>query len=153
MGELFEVVNPSDLVTFEADDELTAHLAVLLVGNGAYGTRTAEGKVVGGIYLFGFDAAAWLAEFAPDHASLDALILARSEAIERAFRTFAVASFSDRKAAPEVFADPERLARWNRAKRTSMNEIVARALQYAEALRVRREGQGPVTITGEVSRG
>lgn len=36
---LYEIVNPSDAVTFRAPDDAVAQAAVLLVGNGAYGLR------------------------------------------------------------------------------------------------------------------
>lgn len=34
---IYEVINPSDVVTFEADDLAIARAAVLLVGRGQYG--------------------------------------------------------------------------------------------------------------------
>ena len=55
--KLYEIVNPSDCVTFEAPDDATAVAVVLSIGEGAYGARRCEdGQDVGGLLLFATNA-------------------------------------------------------------------------------------------------
>lgn len=53
----YELVNPSDQVFFEAEDDKVAFMASLLVGNGQYAAkRTDNGEIAVGFYLLGISA-------------------------------------------------------------------------------------------------
>lgn len=129
----YEVINPSDPVTFEAPDDVTAAAAVLILGRGAYACESEDGRSVLPILLFGGDA--WLeGEGAP------VLALAKSEEargrIADALDTMAVVRLSDRAAlVAAVGPDPAALARWSEAKRSSLNNIVGSARRLATSLR------------------
>ena len=54
---LYEIINPSDCVTFHAPDDPTAVAIVLAIGEGAYGARCCKsGNNVGGLLLFATNA-------------------------------------------------------------------------------------------------
>jgi hypothetical protein len=136
MSAVYELVNPSDMITFEAASVEAAKLAGLFVGNGGYGVKGPDGEQVLSIWLFGGEEADILkVEGFPQTTFAEAVEAHRTDMIA-ALRTFAVADASDRRAAPEVFTDPVRLAAWNEAKRTSMNNIVRRALALAYVMSV-----------------
>jgi hypothetical protein len=51
--KLYEIINPSDCVTFHAPNDATAVAVVLAIGEGSYGARRCEdGADVGGLLLF-----------------------------------------------------------------------------------------------------
>jgi len=53
----YELINPSDQVFFEAEDDKVAFVASLLVGSGQYAAkRTDNGETAVGFYLFGINA-------------------------------------------------------------------------------------------------
>jgi hypothetical protein len=55
--KLYEIINPSDCVTFHAPDDATAVAVVLSIGEGSYGaTRCEDGQDVGGLLLFATNA-------------------------------------------------------------------------------------------------
>ena len=49
-----ELVNPSDKIFFEADDELTAFLTVILLGDGKYGANDEYQKTIVPVLIFGW---------------------------------------------------------------------------------------------------
>lgn len=141
MSALYELITPSDCVTFESPTRQAACLVALYLGRGAYGLHDDQGLTVMHVALFGFDEAKWLAEHAPGHASIgEALDATPTADLVAALRSFAVADVSDRRAAPDVFTDLAKLAAWNEVKRTSCNDICGAAGRWADKLERQTEG-------------
>lgn len=130
---VYEVINPSDAVTFEADDPRIAILAGAFVGDGRYGVRDDKGNDPGlPLFLFG-GCGDWLE-------SEGLLAFARTPEggakLAAALDSFVCCSIANRKAIrAAVGNDPEAMARFNEEKRTSMNNICGRARKIAATLR------------------
>jgi hypothetical protein len=133
---LYEISNPSDPVTFEADEDWVAALAVAILGSGRMGCTSSDGRQVLPIFLFG-GGDTWLED------NYEGLLgKARSAegrlAVAAALESTAVCSLSARSALrAAVGEDREALERWNEAKRSSMNNICGRARDLARWLRDR----------------
>lgn len=142
--KLFEIINPSDPITFEADDPDIAALAGLLLGRGRFGVEAEDGAQVLALYLFGMS---------PEEEERVVKPLAEKgktpegkAALVAALDTFAVCSMSSRKAMRAALgSDREALKRWNEEKRSSMNNICGRAAKLADSMRAE--------LSQEVSRG
>lgn len=160
----YELINPSDAVTFIAPSLPAAFLAVMLVGGGHYGTNvlddqghrldTPEGaerhpdEVP--MFLFG-GAQAWGHERWPEHVppgSTDnwgtALIEAHRAELVATLRSFCTGSWRDRQlfdAALAAIDDPAKrvafIADWDDKKRSSLNGITNRAHAIADRLETR----------------
>lgn len=151
--QLYEIVNPSDQVCIEASDEIVACVAVLLLGEGAYGlTRCKDDKRVLPITLLG-GGDQWLADHGvvPQealknppkygealHTWIDAHAGAMIRVYESAFygdpdehRAFeaAMAAIED----PIVRAASRR--RFNDERRSSIANIGERCLWWAHSIR------------------
>lgn len=130
---IYEVINPSDAVTFEAPSDRIAQLATLLLGEGAYGLEREDGaRDVLPIFLFG-GADQWLSEHFPE--GYGEAVDADGLEIAKALRSLGYCKVRDRKAMiAAIGTDAAALARWNDVKRSSLNNIGKRAQQIAEAL-------------------
>lgn len=135
---VYEIINPSDPITFECDDDDVARVAALVLGRGAYGVQREDGERVLPVLRFGgFDE--WYKAFtARVGCTLNGWIRGNRGRMAVALDTTAVCSLSNRKALlAATKGDPEAVARWNEEKRSSMNNIckAARALakNYREA--------------------
>lgn len=134
---IYEISNPSDCITIEADDELVACVAVLLLGSGKYGLVRQDGATVLSIFLLG-GADAWIAERVGDN--LDEWIEAHSTELATVLDTAMVVSVGLRapllKAIAAAGGDRQgALAAFNEERRTSMNDICGRARRLAARLR------------------
>lgn len=139
MTNTYEIINPSDCVTLESDDELAAVAATVLLGRGAYGlVRTGDGERVCPVMLFG-GADEWLAEkfggdfgaWLDDNASAVADVLDTAmccSAAERAALVAALAGLPDDE-------QRQRRAAYNDEARTSLNDICGAAATWARRLR------------------
>jgi hypothetical protein len=58
---IYELINPSDKVTFEGSDDMVAAISALLLGRGKYGLDSAVGEPVLPVFLLG-GCTDWLAE-------------------------------------------------------------------------------------------
>lgn len=143
MAELYEVINPSDAVTFRAASDAVAFYCVVVLGRGKAGCRRRDGQDLPTLMLF----------MPPDQveqhlcANLGGLspsdFLAQNrEEIAAAFESFAYGRFSERDtydAAIEAITDPEKLrafkAKHEDRQRTSMNQWVQAAWNVAKAVR------------------
>lgn len=134
--KLYEVINPSDAVTFEAESDDVAAIAVLFLGRGKYGCTDEQGSDVLPLLLFGSDG--WIEKFCADRklADLSDFLSANAEALAKALESTSVCSLANRKAlVAAVGPDPVALERWNEAKRSSLNNICAAARKLAAAFR------------------
>ena len=77
---IYEIINPSDMITFRADDEKIAIVLTVLLGNGQYGLKSEADKNYPTLFLFMkteqineglkpfFNSVAELLQYATDHA-------------------------------------------------------------------------------------
>jgi hypothetical protein len=111
---VFELVNPSDEILFDAPDAKVAFVCALLVGSGAYPAKAKEtGEDAGGFLLFAANADAEIESRLG--MTGDQFVRENAVAVNACFKTF----------------------RYVR-ERTSMNRIV----DYAHTLSVGKEGVG-----------
>ena len=141
---LFELIQLSDPITFEASNPIVAGFVGLILGTGKAGVRDERYEVVLPILIFGGvnELEQWASamgieggqEGMKDYAD------AHLDEIIQALRTMAVCSMADRKALmAAVGDDPEALARWNEAKRSSMNDWCGFASDIADAMQASRD--------------
>lgn len=124
---IYEVINPSDCCTFESPSHEVAALVVFLLGHGAYAGSCHDGPEVP-IFLLG-GAEEWYLETFGRSVS-DGLGTLKTETAE-ALRSLIYASASDRAA---ILASGGDLAKFNDHKRSSLNDINARARRIAQGL-------------------
>jgi hypothetical protein len=134
---IYEVVNISDQITFEAQDEMIAIMACLLLGQGAFGLKGEDGETVSPILLFANEKQ--LLEFLQDKGIGDPkeFIDAHMSDISECLASCAVCSVRDRKAMLAVIAKSgasmkDALEAWNEEKRTSLNDICGHARALAD---------------------
>lgn len=136
--KLYEVVNPSDHVILAAFDDLTAAVATLLLGQGAYGLRDAAGNAVLPLFLLG-GAEEWLAD--KGIADLAAWVTDHRLELVAIYESAFYGTPTEYTALQLALADmppDQRLAavrRYNDEKRSSMNDIGAACAHWANHLR------------------
>ena len=150
---LYEIVNPSDTITFSAPDFITAALVTLLLGGGAYSAKPEndQAESVPMFFFGGFDK--WWEERFSEPANYAADRHAAT--VIPALRSVCLGGFAGRKLydkALEAIDDPTKkaafIADWNDQKRTSMNDIMGRAhdlaneMEKGAAAKLRAEGAG-----------
>lgn len=128
---IYELINPSDPVTLEADDLTIARAACLLLGRGAYALEDENGAEAMPLLLFdSFDR--WASDNSFD---LSEILKKRESEIAACLRSFVCVSIADRRAILAAMnGDPAALARYSDEKRSSLNDICGRAHQFAEAM-------------------
>lgn len=129
----YEVSNPSDRVTFEAPDDEVATLAVIILGEGAYGATSEDQERVCGIAIFG---GIPTNTGGVTEANLATRLEARKLDVAIALESLIYCSISDRAAVKAAGGD---LSKWNEAKRSSMTNIGIRAAALAKAMRGQAE--------------
>ncbi len=138
---LYEIVNPSDTVTFYAKDHTIAHAVILILGEGKYGCKCLEDarfKATLFIFMNEKDTERELQRiFGPD--GMGAFLKSNCEDIARSLNTCAVTTFLGLKEFDERFScalanglDEQFKNDWNEKHRTSMNNICSLAHQYAK---------------------
>lgn len=139
---VFEVITPSDAMTLEAPDVRVAQVATLFLGEGKLGLRDAAGESVLPFFFFGGGFEGWVATEFP--AGIDAFLDERAEEVAACLESITYGTRSDRAAvAAMVGPDATReelvaaLARWNEAKRTSLNDFASYGRELAARLRAR----------------
>jgi len=138
---LYEIINPSDPYTFRAVTDHVAVYVILVLGGGKYGgCKVDDDAWQCPMLLFCSDAAAAkLVEEALGE-PLDGFKAAHRADIVAALRSVRIGDPGDREALDDVVADlPEAaretfLAKRHDKRRSSLNDIGARALAYAKAL-------------------
>jgi hypothetical protein len=128
---LFELINPSDPYTFEAESiEIAGVVTVIL--SSSFGAKSLDPPYESTPILFGWDA--WLADRGIDNEFLST----NAEAIARAFESFIIGSASDRRELELVLKElpVERRESFIRERqermRSSFNQIGERAYMLAK---------------------
>ncbi len=132
---LFEVINPSDKIIFEAESGYIAGLTVLLVGEGKYGCAAENGDTVFPIMLFGGEKQLqeWLEqhEVQTDH---NEALASNREAIIEALNSFLVSDMGMYKRLVSTFTEEGSLRKYNDDQRSSMNDICGYAYRVSDYL-------------------
>jgi hypothetical protein len=141
---IFEVQNPSDAMTVEADDYIVAGVAMLYLGEGKIGLTDESGETAFPILAFGGDEAlnGWL-----DHVGIGLIDDLRPYAVENrdkiaiCLESIVYGSISDRKGIMATMEGREHhevliaMKAWNDAKRSSLNDFSAVAFSLASQIR------------------
>lgn len=141
---LFEIQNPSDAMTIEADDYVVAGVAMLYLGEGKIGLTDEAEETAFPILAFGGDEAlnGWL-----DHVGIGLIDDLRPYAVENkdkiaiCLESIVYGSITDRKAIMATVAGKEHhevlqaMKAWNDVKRTSLNDYSAVAFGLASQIR------------------
>ena len=135
---IFEIINPSDMITIESDEPIIAGLAITLISRGQYCINDEQGNSPVPLFIFGgFDN--WLKEQKIN--DFDAWISKNALKIADALESVLYGDASDRKifeAAVSKMSKEDAVkfrTEWNENKRSSMNNIGSVCQQYAEKLR------------------
>lgn len=150
---LYEIINPSDPYTLEADDPKSAALACLLLGEGGYGLipiDSEEPEVPIMLLWSEKDIAAWWEKTFGPGETWQEYLAANREKVADVLDSVLVGSVADRKtyfhAMTLIESEEGRRAfreKYLDDRRTSLNNIGARAWKLAEALRkAARRGEG-----------
>ncbi len=128
---IYDIVNPSDDVTFFADDLEVAYMVCLLLGEGRYGLNDEDGNEVMPLLLFGtFEE--WQKK---NHFSFDTIYANKLDKVITALRTMMCCRVRERQAVIAAVGDDlEALARYNDEKRSSLNNICDYAFVVANRL-------------------
>lgn len=136
----YEIINPSDKVIIASEDDLTAAVAVLLLGEGRYGLCRADpaGKQVLPILLFG-----GVDDWIKQHGIHDLDTWLNNHALDLAvvFESVFYGSLNELEALESAIgnlAEPSRREarnNYNDKKRASMNNIGARCIAWAKRCR------------------
>jgi hypothetical protein len=141
---IFEVQNPSDAMTIEADDYVVAGVAMLYLGEGKIGLTDEAGETAFPILAFGGDEAldGWL-----EHVGIGLLDDLRPYCVENkdkiavCLESIVYGSISDRKGILATVEGREyhevliAMKAWNDAKRSSLNDFSAVAFSLASQIR------------------
>lgn len=139
---IYALVNPSDAVCFDTDDEEALAAGILVLGEGWYGLTRDDGSEALPLRPFG-DAAEEVAKKCVTFLNSPSNLRRSATAL----RTILYCSISDRKALESAFSDLpdaqriEAIRRFNDSKRSSMNDIGARALRLADQFEKAAEGR------------
>lgn len=135
---ILEIINPSDEATIAADDIAAAGIAIMIVGDGWYGLKNEDGEQVVPITALGCEES-WLRENGVSN--IEAYIKANRLKMALILESVLYGSISDRvlfnAAVEKMSQEDARLYReqWNDKKRSSLNNIGAACLHYAQAFR------------------
>lgn len=138
---IYELITPSDAITFIAYDDKIAYTCALTLGEGKAGCENkTKGNNLQTLMLFNPEPLAEAKKYLG--VELTDFIGDNKEALAECFESFAYGSTSDRQTyedALEAITDPEKLkefkAKHEDKNRTSMNQWVKGAWNYGEALR------------------
>jgi hypothetical protein len=134
---IYDVINPSDPITIECEDEKIAQAAILLLGRGRLGLCDEEGRDVLPVFLLASDeyVDSWIIE----HGIGDGFWKRHLDEIANCLDSCVVGDISDRKGVLAAISKEEdyraALERWNDAMRSSLNDIAGTAFKLADQLR------------------
>lgn len=140
---IYEIVNPSDAVTIEAQDSVLASIAIIVLGNGQYGLYDEDGRTVLGIFALSSPEKLieWLRDNGVEDTKMDEFYAKNGEEIAAILESVVYGDIKDRKsitALTESMTKADRLkaiAKYNDSKRSSMNDIGSAAFELAKGFR------------------
>lgn len=139
---MYEIINPSDAYTLVCDDFKIACLATLLLGHGKYGLQSQDASQEMPVFFLGGEETWFPATFG---ATFDELLpQVRYDDLARCLESVVIGSFTDRtvydiamKALPTAEDRASFAEQWHEVKRSSLNDIGARAKALAKMMRLR----------------
>jgi hypothetical protein len=153
----YEIVNPSDACTLEAEDSLLASVVVIILSEGAYGLYDEDDRTVLPIFRFSKPESLlkWLHENGIDSNKMDEFYAKNGEEMAKILESIVYGKIADRKsivALTEKMSPADRLdalAKWNDSKRSSMNDIAKGARELAKVFRTKAQELKPKLPTKE----
>lgn len=126
---LYEFVQPSDCITFEAENDDIAKAVCIYVGNGHCFLKNESGEMLSGTcHLFD--------EFTPEELKvLEDVIDNKDMRFVDALKSFACCSFEDREIYKEItknYTNQDKINVWHDKHRTSLTDWAAYARKEAE---------------------
>ena len=158
---IFDVINPSDAITFESENPAAMQVAFLLVTDSGMIGLEAVGPdaphVLDRGFMYGTDGGeVYLAKLLNGYKDLEDFIMKNWEVMAASLESIVYGAPGDRtrfNTATEGM-DAERLrsfrADWNDQKRSSMNNYHAAAIRTAKIIRERAEKEGWPNATAEL---
>ena len=136
---IYNLINPSDPITFDAPDLKTAALVTMVLGSGRYAAEPEDNSTEGvPLMMFGGGLEWWSAHF---DEPLDGSFDRNAAPLAAALRSVCCGSKTDRhlfdsalRAIPDQSARDAFVAEWNDRKRSSMNDIMGFAHRVAAKL-------------------
>ena len=140
---IYEIVNPSDGATIEANNGVLAALAIVVLSEGMYGLRDEKGETVMPILAFGGKDyfTQWLKNNEIDDDKLDEFYAKNGEEMAAILESVIYGDCKDRAVVSSTAEDmtPEArvafYAKWNDKKRSSMNDISKACFGLAKQFR------------------
>lgn len=144
---IYEIINPSDACTIEAEDSFLASVVVIILGSGAYGLYDEDERMVLPIFRFEDEAKLleWLRDNDVDPMEMDEFYAKHGDEMASIAESVIYGKMSDRKALVsmiEKMSSSDRLAaidKWNDSKRSSMADIGSDARNLAKLFRKKAE--------------
>ena len=135
---IYELITPSDPITFKADDDKIAFACAVILGNGKAGcTNTNTGDSIPTMLMFAKDPEKDIAEFIGG--DMSEFIKTNNKKVSECFKSFAYGSASDRRTyddACEAITDTEKLkefkAKHEDKNRSSLSQWVKAAWEYGD---------------------
>lgn len=143
---IYEIINPSDPITIEHDDDKIAASAILYLGRGKLGLTDEEGNDVLPVFLLSDEK--YVEEWMQERGIDKEFFKANRAAIADCLDTAVVGSIMDRKGIIAAISKEEdyrgAIERWNDVQRTSLNDIAGVAFEVADAIRrgLKKEEEG-----------
>jgi len=147
---IYEIANPSDACTIEAEDSVLAAVSILLLSNGAYGLYDEDGRTV--LPIFAYSGPERLIEWLKDHGiedgRTDEFFAKNGQEMAKILESVAYGDFGDRKSITTLTDKMsagdrlEALSKWNESKRSSLNDISAACIDLAKKIREETAGNG-----------
>lgn len=140
---IYEIINPSDAMTLEADDSLLASVSIIILSQGDYGLIDEDDRTVLPIFRFSDPEKLikWLHGNNVDSNKIEEFYAKNGDEMATILESVVYGKIDDRKgivALTEKMSASDRveaLAKWNESKRSSMNDIGERAHELAKVLR------------------
>lgn len=134
--KLYELIQPSDKITFYADDDKIAREVTLLLGAGKAGCRKQNGEQLSHCFTaFGTPAPKEVYEELNKH------IEESNQNLINSLNSVACCSFSEREIYDDYTnksTDEDKMFKWNENHRTSINNFCSHAKYIARVLTIKR---------------
>jgi hypothetical protein len=141
---LFEIINPSDRMTIEADSVAVAGVAIMYLSEGGAALKNEDGKTVLPILALGGDEDVnlWLDKVGIGSLeNLKSWLYEHRDEVAVALESIVYGSFDDRRDLMAEHKDADHIeflksiAEWNNEKRSSMNDYSRAAFFLAKRIR------------------
>jgi len=129
---IYELINPSDKIEFEAESDMVAAVIGIILGRGSYGVKRLEdGMTIMHVYLFGDVEEGFLGAYA---VSIETALETKRAEIITALETVICGSRVEyaNRLNESGLSDRDFFDKWQDIHRSSMNDIAGTARRAAE---------------------